>query len=361
VVTDATLDDRFRRPAKVRIFDCTATAIKLSCSPVLRARLTLACLAALLVTLAGAGTASALPAAIGKRLHVSAEEARQTVRFWTPARIRAARPMSVILDRHSALRRHFAQPAPGRPHRVPGQRPASRGVRAARSETVPIGDPGLVPYRVHGKVVAVAGRFLFYCSATVVNTPNKSVVFTAGHCVNSGGPNPHWYTRHWAFIPGYNHNRRPYGTFVAQELYSSAPWARSTNFNFDFAAAVLRRNGRGQRVAAAVGSRGFATGLAREQLFDAFGYPAARGFDGQGLWECQSPYLRDDPHPEGAGPLPVGIACNLPEGASGGGWVVNGNLLNSVTSFGYDDLPDETYGPYFGQAAWRLYKKAGRR
>ena len=244
---------------------------------------------------------------------------------------------------------------------MPGQPLVGAGRRSAKSATVPVADPSAFPYRVQGKVFFVAGKFLFSCSATVVDTPNQSVVFTAGHCVNSGGPSTKWYTKHWAFIPGYRYNHRPYGTFVANELWSSTPWARSTNFNFDFAAAVLLRNGRGQRVARAVGSRGFATGESRAQLFDAFGYPAARGFDGQSLWECQSPYLRDDPRPAGPGPRPVGIACDLPEGASGGGWIIDGEFLNSLTSFGYDDLPEETYGPYFGQAAWRFYKKVGRR
>jgi V8-like Glu-specific endopeptidase len=329
---------------------------------VLRIRFILASLAATAALLAGAGAGQAAPAAVGKRLHVSAKEARATVRFWTPARIRAARPLSVTVEGHRApSARSVALLAAGRPHRVPGEAPAGTRGRSAKSATLPVADPSAFPYRVQGKVFFVAGLYLFSCSATVVNTPNQSVVFTAGHCVNSGGPNAKWYTKHWAFIPGYRYNHRPYGTFVAKELWSSTPWAQGTNFNFDFAAAVLMRNGRDQRVARAVGSRGFETGERRAQLFDAFGYPAAGGFDGQGLWECQSPYLRDDPRPAGPGPRPVGIACSLPEGASGGGWIVDGEFLNSLTSFGYDDLPDETYGPYFGQAAWRLYKQVGRR
>ncbi len=46
-------------------------------------------------------------------------------------------------------------------------------------------------------------------------------------------------------------------------------------------------------------------------------------------------------------------------GASGGGWFVNG-YLNSVTSFGYDDRPEFSYGPYFGKKAGELFAKGTR-
>jgi hypothetical protein len=44
-------------------------------------------------------------------------------------------------------------------------------------------------------------------------------------------------------------------------------------------------------------------------------------------------------------------------GSSGGGWIIGGKYLNSVNSFGYDELPKVMFGPYFGDAAKMLYDR----
>jgi V8-like Glu-specific endopeptidase len=323
----------------------------------------IAFLLASLVLLALAANAAARPAAVHRSLHHSGQELRQTTQFWTARRMRAARPLSVVLDRGALRRSRRTLPAGGVAHRVPAvSAPAARNAPSAGgSVATAVADPTAAPYRTSGRVFAVVGQYLVYCSATAVNTPNKSVVFTAGHCVNSGGPSATWYGRHWAFVPGYHNGQRPFGTFVARELWSSSQWAQSQNFDYDFGAAVLGRNARGQRVTVAVGGRGFATGLSRDQAFEALGYPAVSGFDGESLWACASPYLQDDPNPIPGGPAAFGINCDMTAGASGGGWIIGGQSLNSVTSFGYDGLPNVLFGPYFGQAAWKLYSSVGRR
>lgn len=323
----------------------------------------LAFLIAALALLAPATAASARPGAAHHSLRVSAGEARQTTAFWTARRMRRARPLSIVLDRRFARHeRRAARPASGVPHRVAPVAAAARKTGKADLATASlIDDPEAAPYRTAGRVFAVVGQYLVYCSATVVNTPNKSVVFTAGHCVNSGGPHPTWYGRHWAFVPGYHDGLRPFGTFVARELWSSVPWAQGQNFDYDFGAALLGRNSRDQRVAAAVGGRGFASGLSRDQVYQALGYPAVEAFTGESLWACDSPYVEDDPEPLPGGPAPIGIGCDMTAGASGGGWIIGGQALNSVTSFGYDGMPGLLFGPYFGQAAWKLYAAAGKR
>jgi V8-like Glu-specific endopeptidase len=316
-----------------------------------------------LALLAITASAAARPATVHRSLQVSGSEARQTTKFWTARRMRHARPLSVVLDRRLARHSRDALPASGTPHQVPPlpAPPTARKPQPRDPAALLVPDPTTAPYRTSGRVFAVVGSYLVYCSATVVNTPNKSVVFTAGHCVNSGGPSPTWYGHHWAFVPGYHDGQHPYGTFVARELWSSTQWAQSQNFDYDFAAAVLGRNSRGQRVAAAVGGRGFASGLSRNQVFQALGYPAAGGFNGESLWACNSPYLEDDPEPIPGGPAAMGISCDMTGGASGGGWIIGGQNLNSVTSFGYDGLPGVLFGPYFGQVAWKLYSSVGKR
>ena len=52
----------------------------------------------------------------------------------------------------------------------------------------------------------------------------------------------------------------------------------------------------------------------------------------------------------------------MTQGSSGGGWVIEtaqGEVVNSVTSYGYDAVPDMLFGPYFGTVAQALYNTAG--
>ena len=75
------------------------------------------------------------------------------------------------------------------------------------------------------------------------------------------------------------------------------------------------------------------------------------------MWHCLGGFEGFDPHPIPNGPKPMAMGCDMAEGASGGGWFVDG-YLNSVTSFGYEDHPDVGYGPYFGNKAAEVYAKA---
>jgi hypothetical protein len=48
-------------------------------------------------------------------------------------------------------------------------------------------------------------------------------------------------------------------------------------------------------------------------------------------------------------------SCNMTAGASGGGWIVGGRTLVSVTSYHYGSQP-YLYGPYLSTTAKKLYK-----
>jgi len=48
----------------------------------------------------------------------------------------------------------------------------------------------------------------------------------------------------------------------------------------------------------------------------------------------------------------------MTSGASGGGWVIDGGLVNSVTSYSYLGDFDHLYGPYLGTIAEDLYLEA---
>lgn len=278
--------------------------------------------------------------------------------FWTPARMARARPLSAGQrsrpPRLTTVSRDGV--GHGHPHRYPPRGPSS--VAAASSVAETVADPTLPGIAQNGAIFAVVGPGqLGRCSGTSVNAPNMSVVFTAGHCVHFGDT---WFGRKWVFVPGYHHGVRPYGTFAAKWLGSPGQWVAGSNENFDVGAAVVSRNERGETLAAAVGGYGIAWDLTPNQVFDVYGYPAEDPFNGATLQRCpQTPFLGHDLVSFlSPGPLDLAVQCNVTGGASGGGWIISGGLLNSVTTNGYPDDPTTDYGPYFGRAVGQLFTRA---
>ena len=200
------------------------------------------------------------------------------------------------------------------------------------------------------------------CSGTAVNAPNFSVVFTAAHCVHSGGRYGFWLDHRWAFVPAYRHGQRPFGVFPAKWIDTTLQWRNSGSENFDVGAAVVERNQRGQLLGKAVGGAGIAWGLKARQVFDVHGYPAAPPFDGENQKECTNTrFLGHDAISFLApGPLNLAVDCGVTGGSSGGGWTIRDNVLNSVTNYGYSDDPATDFGAYFGREVARLYHRAAR-
>jgi V8-like Glu-specific endopeptidase len=279
---------------------------------------------------AGLTTSGASAPSISFRAHAAA-----TRRFWTPARMRAARPIEGPPAHASAL----------------------NPVLTSTSET--IDDPTEPKYRVNGAIFISEGAGIGYgrCSGTSVVSPNKSVVITAGHCVYDEGI---WSNRKWVFVPGYHHGERPFGTFTAHWLGTTPAWHGHENENFDVGAAVVGRNEKGQTLAAAVGADRLKTGLSPDQTFDVYGYPVEKPFNGGTLQVC--PEVPFEGHDFGSlfepGPLNLAISCDDSAGGSGGGWVIEGDVVNGVTTYGYPADPFTNFGPYFGQDVAALYKRA---
>jgi V8-like Glu-specific endopeptidase len=312
-------------------------------------------IAIVLVSLLG-GAVAVAGAAQWTGVTVGPSAAQRVRSFWTPARMKAAVPMETQ-----------------RPGLIPGSstgtssemqgRVAARAPQAGASASSTfdqVADPTDAASRQNGVIFFEVEGGLARCSGTSVNAPNFSVVFTAGHCVNSGGPRGQWYDQQWVFVPGYRYGQRPFGVFPAKWIDTTRQWLVSGSENFDVGAAVVMRNEGGKRLADAVGGAGIAWGLKADQVFDVHGYPVAPPFDGETQRICtQTPFLGHDPESfVSSGPLNLAVDCNVTGGASGGGWTIKGDVLNGVTNYGYGDDPATDFGAYFGKEVARLYGRA---
>ncbi len=335
--------------------------------------------AAVLGTVSASASASASGSAAqpsGKTVTTSRSAAKRTADYWTLHRMRVARPADVVLE-GAAPKRRSGSPhkAEGAPVRIPPSPPSGDVPRTRQPRShIPyleyqVADPSAYPNVTQGKVFfRVKKRHAhrkkhkwtkYECSATVVNSENKSVVFSAGHCIYDE-QRERWANR-WTFVPGYLYGTHPFGKFVARDLWALNGWIDDANFNYDVGAAIVRSNG-SQLVGDAVGSRGIAWNQDPAQLYAAYGYPGDFPFDGQTLWVCISGYGGDDPQSfSDPGPPTSAIGCDLTAGASGGGWVILNEYLNGLISYGYDVEPGHTYGPYFGDAVGNLFNTVSTR
>jgi hypothetical protein len=295
------------------------------------------------------------------------KQARAALRYWTPERMAKAKPLTPRLP--AGPQTNGAQPAAGERIDIPGFVPRRATPEGSAPEPPHAGGVPRpytnLPDRTHGKVFftgALGGNFV--CSGTVLNSENKSVVWTAGHCVHNGRSGGGFH-RNWVFVPAYassccNPISRPYGTWTARTLNTRPGWASSSNLRQDLGAAVMNlRNG--QRLANVVGGQGLRLNSARQQSYSSFGYPAQSPFNGLSQFRCNSSFLAND-FPPGAGPATMMIHCNMTGGSSGGGWLTsigaNGiGFVTSVNSYGYSNLPDRMFGPYQGSEASALYNR----
>jgi hypothetical protein len=274
-----------------------------------------------------------VPAAHAARLKAKAvaQDKAAVQRYWTAERMHNAIPADKVLAGTYA------------PAAKKVKRPA-----AAVQVTPPYTSQ---PTSTNGKVFFTDDGLNYVCSGTALLSGNKSVVWTAGHCVHDGASNFH---TNWAFVPAYADGSRPYGTWTARTLLTTSGWANSGDFSYDNGAAVVSLNG-GQALTDVVGGRNPSFNYTRSQTYAAHGYPAAPPFNGQRLYVCTSPLIYND---TSANPPTMGINCDMTGGSSGGGWIAGGGVA-SVNSYGYTTLPNVMFGPYQGSVSQSLYTQAG--
>lgn len=306
--------------------------------------------------------------------------ARDAAEFWTAERMREATPLPVE-PAPSGRERPAAPAAPqadaGPPVEVAGERPSGVEVASARPRPAPGsrpsrrfpyrkfywgGDPTALPASAVGRLFIKRGGEGFSCSGSVVNATNRSLVWTAGHCLYD--PETRRYSSLVVFVPGYKDRTAPFGLWTARTLVVLAGYQEGDS-GYDVGAVVLERRD-GRTVQDAVGAQGIRFRPAGRPFVDAFGYPGKGQYDGRFLVVCEG-HVSDKYRPASVAVAMSGLGCDMTTGASGGPWITElrpgrgWGYVVTVTSTLWSKRPGAMYGPYHGTGALNLYEYAERR
>ncbi|MBP2330719.1 V8-like Glu-specific endopeptidase [Kibdelosporangium banguiense] len=237
-------------------------------------------LAVAAVMLVAPPLASAAPAAsdVTKAPEVGALSQAQAEQYWTPERMRKARP--VRQDAKAAP----VGPLDANPVLTPGGDQFGNA-QVARPYT------GDFKSRVTGKIFFLNPKdgLNYVCSGSVINSSGKSVVATAAHCVFQGGPAQHLWSQNLIFVPSYDNNARPLGTWSAATF-----WIPTTYFNHgndgivhedDVASVAIQAQG-ASKITNVVGGLGWVSNNSGViNGFVTHGYPQER-YGGQNQLRC---------------------------------------------------------------------------
>ena len=318
---------------------------------------------------AGSATASSEAAAekpdqaVGKSIGKAAQD--KAKKYWTESRMEDAKDGALLIRDRDELTSKGSV-AKSEPTVLKGALPTKAQARPRAKKPKP--DPqafGGGYYTGGGKVVQTTGKVFFtlgggdyVCSGSSTVAANRSLVQTAGHCLNEG---PGSFATNFTFVPGYDDGNAPHGEFAATNLWTSTQWADQGNIDYDIGYAVVGTAG-GSTLTDAVGAQGVGFNLAKNATMYAFGYPAASPYDGSDIAWCNGPVAADTY----GGTSAQGMVCNMTGGSSGGPWFINYSestgigTLNSVNSFKYNGGPlaDRMFGPYFGSVVQGVYNEA---
>ncbi|UJR08403.1 hypothetical protein I4U23_012673 [Adineta vaga] len=207
-----------------------------------------------------------------------------------------------------------------------------------------------------GKVYFVDGSSFHSCSASVVTSDNKDMIFTAAHCVYSTTSNA--FVTNFIFIPQYENNTRLFGTWTARTLYVMQNWSLNFDINSDIAI-VLLYTLNNQHIEDVVGSQAIGFNYGHSATIHSFGYPN-NYFSTQMMTYCTATKY----FPNFSTYTGDALSCTMNQGSSGGPWFESfsfstlSGIQTSVNSFTLAGTPNVMYGPYFDSSVLSMYNKA---
>jgi hypothetical protein len=218
----------------------------------MRNHLSSLCLASILpagMLLASTGAALAQSALPPAHLEATPETDAQVRAYWTPDRLRNAKPLEMRLN-GPARHGHLQQVVPGARQIFPGAFPTEaydgslattlwEEPKAPNESHVPpplVGSSGLpfttnrlypqndtvlykvFPYATVGQLYFTEPGGDYVCSASVIR---RNVIATAGHCVANGSGT---YYSNWMFVPAENGAHAPFGTWTWADADTTTDW-----------------------------------------------------------------------------------------------------------------------------------------
>ncbi|MCX4800926.1 trypsin-like serine protease [Streptomyces sp. NPDC058682] len=181
-----------------------------------------------------------------------------------------------------------------------------------------------------------------FCTATVVHSPGRNMIITAGHCLlegdQSGGSA--------VFAPAYANGVAPYGTWKIEQVFEDDRWAEGTDDDYDLAFARLAPDAKGRTIEDVTGAAVLDTsGRAGEEV-TVTGYPADRKVPRT----CTSVAVRESATQQRFD------CADFPGGTSGSAWIAgDGKIIGILTGGDTDDVSTSTV---LGEYAASLYAKA---
>jgi len=318
-----------------------------------------------------------------------------TLKYWTPARIKAAIPVSVISAGKAAPRKATQKPV-GAPGRSPGHAPtgarsasrasASKGTNVANCSAgscpydsfevtpAPTKKGGGVwqdyPYDVNGALFFENDGSDYSCSGTAIGSSHGSSdeneIWTAGHCLINTESLTGVRDSSAIFVPAYNGNApityvstkkeekwAPFGVFTWDGAWeSSTAWINNRDLTEDESAMQFDTSDiTGETLGQAVGWAGFTWNDSVNEQFIAFGYPAGSPYNGADLEEDIGTTGGQDSNGGADSTNPIYIGSPFTGGSSGGAWTIGWSdsgtgYVNGHNDYIYTNQTDTMYSPY---------------
>lgn len=312
--------------------------------------------------------------------------------YWTPARIKAAIPVSVISAGKAAPMKATQKPSGGS-GKVAGHGPtdpkyahktASPGVSNCTSGSCPYdsfevtpapnkkGQDGVwtsYPYDVNGALFFENDGSDYVCSGTVVGASNPNTqneIWTAGHCLVNTEANNQVVDSNAVFVPAYNGSANisyasakkiekwaPFGVFTWDGAYeTTTAWLDNRDLTEDESAMQFGTSDvSGDTLGQAVGWDGFTWGQSVTQQFVTFGYPAASPYNGEDMEEDIATTGGQDSNGGADGTNPIYIGSPFTGGSSGGAWNTHWSdsgpgYIDGHNDYVYTNTADSMYSPY---------------